>query len=128
MWITTETSHVFDMRGTHVKHMGHQDLPRHPGRYERHHRGTCTRGTNNIRALHLFDISPVFAGVPRYGSIMRSFSSASVLDDTGLTLELAPALTPRGLTEVPAFFSGFAAQPLVLARGLLVLADVAQTR
>ena len=83
---------------------------------------------NNIRALHLFGFSPVFAGVPRYGSNMRSFPSASVLDDTGLTLELAPALTPRGLTEAPEFFSGFAAQPLVLARGLLVLADVARTR
>ena len=59
---------------------------------------------------------------------MRSFPSASILDDTGLTLELAPALTPKGLTEAPEFFSGFAAQPLVLARGLLVLADVAQTR
>ena len=59
---------------------------------------------------------------------MRSFPSASILDDTGLTLELAPALTPKGLTEAPEFFSGFAAQPLVLARGLLVLADVARTR
>ena len=59
---------------------------------------------------------------------MRSFTSASALDSTGLTLELAPALTPEGLTEAPEFFSGFAAQPLVLARGLLVLADVAQTR
>ncbi len=59
---------------------------------------------------------------------MRSFPSASILDDTGLTLELAPALTPKGLTEAPEFFSGFAAQPLVLAHGLLVLADVARTR
>ncbi len=59
---------------------------------------------------------------------MRSFPSASILDDTGLTLELAPALTPKGLAEAPEFFSGFAAQPLVLARGLLVLADVARTR
>lgn len=59
---------------------------------------------------------------------MRSFTSASALDSTGLTLELAPALTPEGFTEAPEFFSGFAAQPLVLARGLLVLADVAQTR
>ena len=59
---------------------------------------------------------------------MRSFPSASILDDTGLTLELAPALTPKGLTEAPEFFSGFAAQPLVLARGLLALADVARTR
>ena len=39
---------------------------------------------------------------------MRSFPSASILDDTGLTLELAPALTPKGLTEAPEFFSGFA--------------------
>ncbi|MDO5093318.1 MAG: hypothetical protein Q4D79_07830 [Propionibacteriaceae bacterium] len=59
---------------------------------------------------------------------MRSFSAASVLDDAGLTLELAPTLTPTGLAERPEFFSGFATQPLVLARGLLVLADVAQTR
>ena len=59
---------------------------------------------------------------------MRSFTAPSLLDEAGLALELAPALTPQGLTETPGFFSGFAAQPLVLARGLLVLADVAQTR
>ena len=27
VWITTETSRVFDMRATHVKHTGDQDLP-----------------------------------------------------------------------------------------------------
>lgn len=59
---------------------------------------------------------------------MRTFASASLLDDAGLSLELAPALTPSGLVDRPEFFSGFAAQPTVLARGLLVLADVAQTR
>ena len=59
---------------------------------------------------------------------MRSFTAPSLLDEAGLALELAPALTPQGPAEAPGFFSGFAAQPLVLARGLLVLADVAQTR
>ena len=90
--------------------------------------GFMTRLVYAIREPRRFDFPPIFAGVPRYGSTMRSFTSASTLDGTGLTLELAPALTPEGLTETPEFFSGFAAQPLVLARGLLVLADVARTR
>ena len=81
--------------------------------------------TEAIRQPHGFDFPAVFVGAARYGSTMRSFTSASALDSAGLTLELAPALTPEGLTEAPEFFSGFAAQPLVLARGLLVLADVA---
>ena len=59
---------------------------------------------------------------------MRSFTSASLLDGSGLSLALAPGLTPAGLSESPEFFSGFAVAPTVLARGLLVLADVARTR
>jgi hypothetical protein len=45
-----------------------------------------------------------------------------------LALALAPALTPVGVVCDPNFFRGFAAYPQVLARGLLVLADVAATR
>ena len=59
---------------------------------------------------------------------MRSFTSASLLDGSGLSLALAPGLTPAGLSESPEFFSGFAVAPTVRARGLLVLADVARTR
>lgn len=47
---------------------------------------------------------------------------------TALELALAPALTPAGLDATPSFFAGFVAHPLVLARGLLALADVAATR
>lgn len=58
----------------------------------------------------------------------RAFHDASALVDDNLALALAPALTPDGLAESPIFFSGFAAQPLVLARGLLTLADITSTR
>ncbi|QIK83872.1 SWIM zinc finger family protein [Sanguibacter sp. HDW7] len=58
----------------------------------------------------------------------RAFVDASRLDDAGLALALAPALTPEGLVEAPSFFHGFAAQPLVLARGLVALADITSTR
>ena len=59
---------------------------------------------------------------------MRSFSHGSTLTDDGLTLDLAPALTPSGLVEHPGFFHGFAAHPVVVTRSLLVLADIAATR
>jgi hypothetical protein len=59
---------------------------------------------------------------------MRAFASASVLTDGNLALALAPALTPVGIEEDPNFFRGFAAYPQVLARGLLVLADITSTR
>ncbi|MDO4258372.1 MAG: SWIM zinc finger family protein [Actinomycetaceae bacterium] len=59
---------------------------------------------------------------------MRTFHGTSLLDDAKLALELAPALTPEGLEERPEFFAGFSAQPAILAKGLLAVADVAQTR
>ena len=59
---------------------------------------------------------------------MRSFTSESVLVDDRLDLSLAPALTPAGLVASPHFFSGFAAFPQVVARGLGVLADITATR
>ena len=58
----------------------------------------------------------------------RTFSSTSLLGEDGLTLGLAPALTPAGVVDDPSFFHGFAAHPLVLARGLLTLADITATR
>jgi hypothetical protein len=57
-----------------------------------------------------------------------AFASTSRLDADGLALGLAPALTPDGLDADPSFFHGFAAQPQVLARGLVTLADVTATR
>ena len=59
---------------------------------------------------------------------MRTFASQSQFTDGNLALALAPALTPAGIVNAPNFFRGFAAYPQVLARGLLVLADVASTR
>lgn len=58
----------------------------------------------------------------------RSFRSATTLDDDGLRLALAPALTPEGPVTDPAFFHGFATRPQVLARCLLALADITATR
>lgn len=58
----------------------------------------------------------------------RTFTTPSHLGDHGLTLGLAPALTPDGVVDDPSFFHGFAAHPQVLARGLLTLADVTATR
>jgi len=58
----------------------------------------------------------------------RAFASATRVDDRGLRLGLAPALTPEGVVDDPSFFHGFAAHPQVLARGLLTLADVTATR
>lgn len=62
---------------------------------------------------------------------VRGFSSethALQRADGGLALALAPGLTDAGWDPDPQFFSGFATQPLVLARGLLALADVTATR
>lgn len=58
----------------------------------------------------------------------RSFAGPSALDERGLSLGLAPALTPQGLDHDPHFFTGFAMRPTVLARGLLTLADITATR
>ena len=62
------------------------------------------------------------------GDIMRSFTYQSQYKDGNLALALAPALTPKGIEQAPGFFRGFALYPQVLARGLLVLADVTATR
>jgi len=59
---------------------------------------------------------------------MRTFPYQSSYEIGNLALALAPALTPEGIVETPSFFTGFAAQPQILARGLLVLADISATR
>jgi hypothetical protein len=59
---------------------------------------------------------------------MRIFANQSMLKDGNLALALAPALTPIGIDSTPNFFRGFATHSQVLARGLLVLADVTSTR
>ncbi|NYD26563.1 SWIM zinc finger family protein [Leucobacter aridicollis] len=58
----------------------------------------------------------------------RAFGAPTGLGPDGLLLGLAPALTAQGIDRSPSFFSGFATEPLVLARGLLVLADITATR
>lgn len=58
----------------------------------------------------------------------RTFTSQSHISAEGLSLGLAPALTPDGVVDDPSFFHGFAVHPQVLARGLLTLADVTATR
>ena len=58
----------------------------------------------------------------------RAFGALSEAGADGLVLGLAPALTTSGIDRSPSFFSGFATEPLVLARGLLVLADITATR
>ncbi|QIK71396.1 SWIM zinc finger family protein [Propioniciclava coleopterorum] len=58
----------------------------------------------------------------------RGYHQASVLDEAGLSLALAPALTPNGPVASPSFFHGFATHPLVLARGLVTLADITAAR
>lgn len=65
---------------------------------------------------------------PRDDLPTRGFSDCSVLGDSGLSLALAPALTPTGIALRPSFFHGFATQPLVLARAMLTLADITATR
>lgn len=63
---------------------------------------------------------------------MTGYRSASTLtaDERGrlLALETALAATPQGFVDHPTFFSGFVAQPAVVAAGLLAVADVAATR
>ncbi|MCL2387827.1 MAG: SWIM zinc finger domain-containing protein [Defluviitaleaceae bacterium] len=59
---------------------------------------------------------------------MRAFAYQSGYESGSLALALAPALTPLGVVEKPSFFKGFAVQPQILARGLLVLADISATR
>lgn len=59
---------------------------------------------------------------------MRAFTDQSTLTDGSLALALAPALTPGGIVDNPNFFRGIAVYPQVLARGLLVLADITSTR
>lgn len=58
----------------------------------------------------------------------RAFVGASTVTSEGVGLALAPALAPAGLVASPSFFHGFSAQPQVLARGLLTLADITATR
>lgn len=58
----------------------------------------------------------------------RAFVGESLLSPDGLGFALAPALTPTGLVTTPSFFHGFATHPLVLARGLVTLADITATR
>jgi hypothetical protein len=59
---------------------------------------------------------------------MRTFAYQSLLAGDNLALALAPALTPEGIVDQPTFFRGFAVYPQVLARGLVILADVTSTR
>ena len=59
---------------------------------------------------------------------MRTFNRQSQLIQGNLALALAPALTPAGIDQTPNFFQGFVSHPQVLARGLLVLADIVTTR
>lgn len=59
---------------------------------------------------------------------MREFSNTSICSDGNLALALAPALTPAGLDRNPLFFSGQVAKPVMISRGLLVLADIVSTR
>ncbi len=60
--------------------------------------------------------------------MVRTYAGSSQLSSDGLGLALAPAMTPSGLVNVPSFFHGFATNPLVLARGLVTLADITATR
>lgn len=59
---------------------------------------------------------------------LRGFASGSRVTGTGLSLDIAPALTPRGPVALPSFFHGVSTRPEVLARALLVLADITATR
>ncbi|WLT06157.1 hypothetical protein [Gilliamella apis] len=58
---------------------------------------------------------------------MRAFFQQSNFTDGALALALSPALTPTGIVNHPVFFSGFALYPQIIARGLLVLADITST-
>lgn len=59
---------------------------------------------------------------------VRMFENQSQLQQGSLALAIAPALTPSGMDQHPSFLDGFAIYPQVLARGLLVLADITSTR
>lgn len=59
---------------------------------------------------------------------LGAFTHHSHLTDAGLSLALAPALTPTGVADAPSFFHGFSRHPQVLARGLVTLADITATR
>lgn len=61
-------------------------------------------------------------------AVSRAFVGESLLSSDGFAFALAPALTPAGLVASPSFFHGFATHPLVLARGLVTLADITATR
>ena len=63
-----------------------------------------------------------------YGVGVRFFAGESLLAQDRLDLALAEALTPAGVVARPCFFSGFAAFPQVVARGLATLADITATR
>lgn len=58
----------------------------------------------------------------------RGYATESEATDTSLSLALAPALTPEGLTASPSFFHGFATEPRAVAQGLVTLADITATR
>ncbi|MCE1173608.1 MAG: SWIM zinc finger family protein [Propionibacteriales bacterium] len=58
----------------------------------------------------------------------RSYAGESLVGQDGMAFALAPALTPTGVDAAPSFFHGFATNPLVLARGLVTLADITATR
>ena len=59
---------------------------------------------------------------------MRTFIHTSALSEDQLWLAIAPALTKEGVDNELFFFNGFVHFPQVLARGLLVLAEVTATR
>ncbi|OCG51957.1 hypothetical protein A9G38_05685 [Gilliamella sp. Imp1-1] len=59
---------------------------------------------------------------------MLKFSQQSKLTNGALALALSPALTPDGIIDNPQFFAGYALYPQILARSLLVLADITATR
>ena len=61
-------------------------------------------------------------------NMTRTFHQQSQLVEGNLALALAPALTPTGIVQDPNFFQGFVSHPQVIARSLLVLADIVATR
>lgn len=60
--------------------------------------------------------------------LIGGYSGHSGVTDSALTLALAPALTPSGLTTTPSFFHGFATHPRAFAQGLVTLADITATQ
>lgn len=68
------------------------------------------------------------AGSPGEAAAQSQEGSPAAAESARISLALAPALTPAGIDPAPSFFSGFATQPLVLARGLLALGDITATR